>query len=278
MNKNKLRALCLQVSQKSGLSYNSIQTYYFLEKILKQIADSDFSSDFIFKGGFLLSNIIGLEERTTRDIDFSIRNFSLEEEILREKFKKILKKSDDISFDLIDLKSIKEDDLYGGYRVEIMCKLENIKEKIHIDIVTGDPVTPKEVNYSYKSIFTGENFNLKAYNIETILAEKIETIYSRGVFNSRSKDFFDVYIIYLLKKEEINFLYLKNACINTFSYRGKDFNVDELLNTIDLISSNENILNRWNNYIKNQINYSNISFEEVILNIRELIQKINSLP
>lgn len=277
MNKNKLRALCLQVSQKSGLSYNSIQTYYFLERILKQIADSDFSSDFIFKGGFLLSNIIGLEERTTRDIDFSIRNFSLEEEILREKFEIILRENgNDISFDLIDLKSIKDDDLYGGYRVEIMCKLENIKEKIHIDIATGDPITPKEVNYSYKSIFTEENFNLKAYNIETILAEKIETIYSRGVFNSRSKDFFDVYIIYLLKKEEINFDNLKNACINTFSYRGNVFNVDELLNTIDLISSNENILLRWNNYIKNQINYFNISFEEVILNIKELIQKINS--
>lgn len=277
MNKNKLRALCLQVSQKSGLSYNSIQTYYFLERILKQIADSDFSSDFIFKGGFLLSNIIGLEERTTRDIDFSIRNFSLEEEILREKFEIILREDgNDISFDLIDLKSIKDDDLYGGYRVEIMCKLENIKEKIHIDIATGDPITPKEVNYNYKSIFTEENFNLKAYNIETILAEKIETIYSRGVFNSRSKDFFDVYIIYLLKKEEINFDNLKNACINTFSYRCKDFNVDDLLNTIDLISSNENILNRWNNYIKNQINYSSISFEEVILNIRELIQKIDS--
>lgn len=276
MNKNKLRALCLKISQKSGLSYNSIQTYYFLERIIKQIADSDFSSDFIFKGGFLLSNIIGLEERTTRDIDFSIRNFSLEEEILREKFKKILNKSDDISFDLVDLKSIKDDDLYGGYRVEIMCKLENIKEKIHIDIATGDPITPKEVNYSYKSIFTGEIFNLKAYNIETILAEKIETIYSRGAFNSRSKDFFDVYIIYLLKNEEIKFDNLKNACINTFSYRGKDFNVDELLNTIDLISSNENILIRWNNYIKNQLKYSNISFEEVILNIKELIQKINS--
>lgn len=150
MNKNKLRALCLQVSQKSGLSYNSIQTYYFLERILKQIADSDFSSDFIFKGGFLLSNIIGLEERTTRDIDFSIRNFSLEEEILREKFEIILRENgNDISFDLIDLKSIKDDDLYGGYRVEIMCKLENIKEKIHIDIATGDPITPKEVNYNY---------------------------------------------------------------------------------------------------------------------------------
>ena len=276
MNKNKLRALCLKVSQKSGLSYNSIQTYYFLERILKQIADSDFSSDFIFKGGFLLSNIIGLEERTTRDIDFSIKNFSLEEDILKEKFEKILKKSDDISFELIDLKSIKEDDIYGGYRVEIMCKLENIKEKIHIDIATGDPITPKEVNYSYKSIFTGENFNLKAYNIETILAEKMETIYSRGVFNSRSKDFFDVYIIYLLKKEEINFDNLKNACINTFSYRGNDFDVDKILNTIDLIESNENILNRWKNYIKNQLNYSNINFEEVILNIRELVNKINS--
>ena len=276
MNKNKLRTLCLKISQKSGLSYNSIQTYYFLERILKQIADSDFSSDFIFKGGFLLSNIIGLEERTTRDIDFSIKNFSLEEEILIEKFEKILKKSDDISFELIDLNSIKEDDIYGGYRVEIMCKLENIKEKIHIDIATGDPITPKEVNYNYKSIFTGENFNLKAYNIETILAEKMETIYSRGVFNSRSKDFFDVYIIYLLKKEEINFDNLKNACINTFSYRGNDFNVDELLNTIDLIATNENILNRWKNYIKTQLNYSNISFEEVILNIKELVYKINS--
>lgn len=276
MNKNKLKTLCLKISQKSGLSYNSIQTYYFLERILKQIADSNFSSDFIFKGGFLLSNIIGLEERTTRDIDFSIKNFSLEEDILKEKFEKILKKSDDISFELIDLKSIKEDDIYGGYRVEIMCKLENIKEKIHIDIATGDPITPKEVNYSYKSIFTGKNFNLKAYNIETILAEKIETIYSRGVFNSRSKDFFDVYIIYLLKKEEINFDNLKNACINTFSYRGNDFDVDKILNTIELIDSNENILNRWKNYIKNQLNYSNISFEEVILNIRELVKKINS--
>lgn len=114
---------------------------------------------------------------------------------------------------------LKESDDYGGYRATILCQLENIKQVIHLDIATGDVVTPQPITYDYKAIFDENNFPIIAYTIETILAEKLQTIYSRNFLNSRSKDFYDVYILSKLKKEDIDFIQLRNACQRTFSYR-----------------------------------------------------------
>lgn len=111
--------------------------------------------------------------------------------------------------------------------------MENIRQIIPLDIATGDPITPGEISYEYKSIFNDNFFEICAYNIETMLAEKIQTVYKRGVFNSRSKDFYDIYLVYHLKKEEIDFERLKKACQNTFEYRNTDFNIDSILTVLN---------------------------------------------
>jgi len=225
MNKDKLRAICQKLSKETGLSFNAIQTHYFLESILEKIASSDESENFIFKGGFLLANVIGIRQRNTVDIDFLIRRFSLTEENIKQRFEKIFQSGNDngITYEIQKIEEIRKEDEYGGFRITVLCRLENIRQMIPLDIATGDPITPSEISYEYKSIFSDKFFEICAYNIETMLAEKIQTVYKRGAFNSRSKDFYDIYILYHLKKAEIDFEHLKEACKNTFKHRSTDY-------------------------------------------------------
>ncbi len=276
MNKNKLRAQCQKLSNKTGLSFNSIQTHYFLETILEKIANSDEKENFIFKGGFLLANVIGLTQRNTVDIDFSIRKFSLTEKNIRQKFEKILQsgKDDGITYEIYKIEEIHKEDDYGGLRITVLCRLENIRQIIPIDIAAGDPITPNEISYEYKSIFNNSVFKICAYNIETMLAEKIQTIYRRGVFNSRSKDFYDIYILYHLKKEEIDFETLKKACQNTFKHRNTDFNIDDILHIFQVLKDEQDLKTRWKSYQK-RFNYAEkISFDDAIDAAIELIENI----
>lgn len=209
VNKNKLKSMCLQIVEETGLPYNTVLAYYFMEKILKTICDKG-DKNFVFKGGFLLSSLLGIDGRTTRDIDFSLQNLPLREDVLASKFSEILEEGcDGISFKITKIVPIKANSLYGGYSLNILCRLENMEETIHVDVATGDPVTPNTVLHDYKSVFSDEIFNVISYNIETIIAEKLETMYELGNLNSRSKDFFDIYILYSLKKNEINLVNLK---------------------------------------------------------------------
>ena len=235
MNKAKLTALCHKIAKQTGLTFNSIMTYYFLEVILKKLSKSSYANHYIFKGGFLLSNVIGVESRSTVDIDFLFHKQSLSEENVQQQLDDILTESKEaIQFSIQSITAIKESDDYGGYRATILCQLENIKQIIHLDIATGDIVTPQPITYDYKPIFDDENFPIIAYTIETILAEKLQTIYSRSFLNSRSKDFYDIYILSKLKKDDIDFVQLKLACERTFSYRDTELdfnNIIELLKT-----------------------------------------------
>ncbi len=276
MNKQKLRSMCMKVSKEAGLSFNVVQTHYFLEKILKKIANSKEKHNFIFKGGFLLSNVIGISERSTIDIDFLIRKFTLTEENIRDKFLEILKtnKNESITYEIVKIEGIRKEDEYGGYCISVLCRLENIKQIIQLDIATGDPITPNEIEYEYKCVFDGELFNIAAYNIETILAEKIQTIYNRGFFNSRSKDFYDVYILYKLKKKDINIETLKSACFNTFNYRETEFDKDKIISLLDDLAVENNFNIRWKNYQKKFSYARGIKFDELIKDIKELLGQI----
>mgnify|MGYP000899519424 FL=1 len=129
MNKDKLRAMCQKLSKETGLSFNVIQTHYFLESILKKIADSDEKGNFIFKGGFLLANVIGIGQRSTVDIDFLIRRFSLTKENIKQRFEKILQngKNKEITYEIQKIEEIRKEDEYGGFRITVLCRLENIR-------------------------------------------------------------------------------------------------------------------------------------------------------
>ncbi len=276
MNKGKLRAVCQKISKETGLTFNQVQTHYFLESILEKIADSDENENFIFKGGFLLANVIGIRQRSTVDIDFLIRRFSLTEENIEQRFKRILQtgKDNGITYEIQKIEEIHKEDEYGGFRIKILCRLENIRQVIPLDIATGDPITPNEISYEYKSIFSDKVFEICAYNIETMLAEKIQTVFQRGVFNSRSKDFYDIYVLYHLKKEEIDFGSLKKACQNTFKHRNTDFNIDSILGVLQNLKDEQDLKTRWKSYQKRFTYAEEVSFDDVINTAMELIEKI----
>lgn len=276
MNKAKLIAICHKVSKEVGLPFNSILIYYFLESILKKLAASKYSEKFVFKGGFLLSSLVGIKSRSTVDIDFLLKNMKLSEENIKRMFVEILKpaESDDILYEIKSIVPIKELDQYGGFRVSILCKIENIKQVVPIDIATGDVITPYPIDYKYVSSFGKEEIIIKAYPIETILAEKIQTIFARGFLNSRSKDYYDLYIIYKLKDKDVNKNILIEACRKTFMYRKTDFDIDKIINLLENLKKDEVLLKRWNSYSNKNLFAKGITFEEVLNNGIKLLIKI----
>lgn len=276
MNKDKLRVMCQKLSKETGLSFNIIQTHYFLESILKKIADSDEKGNFIFKGGFLLANVIGIGQRSTVDIDFLIRRFSLTKENIKQRFEKILQngKNKEITYEIQKIEEIRKEDEYGGFRITVLFRLENIRQIIPLDIATGDPITPSEILYEYKSIFDDKFFEICAYNMETMLAEKIQTVYQRGMFNSRSKDFYDIYILFHLKKEEIDYANLKEACFNTFEHRNTNFDIKDILKVLRSLKDEKDLKARWKSYQKRFDYAAEISFDDVINTVIGLIENI----
>ena len=276
MNKVKLTALCHKIAKQTGLTFNSIMTYYFLEVILKKLSKSSYANHYIFKGGFLLSNVIGVESRSTVDIDFLFHKQSLSEENVQQQLDDILNESkDDIQFLIQSITTIKESDDYGGYRATILCQLENIKQIIHLDIATGDVVTPQPITYDYKAIFDDENFPIIAYTIENILAEKLQTIYSRSFLNSRSKDFYDIYILSKLKKDDIDFVQLKLACERTFSYRDTELNFNNIIQLLKIFKNDPTQHQQWKNYSKKYHYTKDISFLEILDEIIRLVSNID---
>ncbi|MCR5026975.1 MAG: nucleotidyl transferase AbiEii/AbiGii toxin family protein [Methanobrevibacter sp.] len=273
MNKAKLTALCHKISKQTGLSFNSVMTYYFLEQILKKLSQSPYSDHYIFKGGFLLSNVIGVESRSTVDIDFLFHRLTLTEGIIQSQLLEILEDSNgEITFTVQSITAIKESDEYGGYRATILCQLENIKQLIHLDIATGDIVTPQPITYDYKAIFDSKNFPITAYTIETILAEKLQTIYSRNFLNSRSKDFYDVYILSKLKKNEIDFSQLKIACQRTFSYRETELDFSKIIALLETFKTDSIQQQQWQNYSKKYSYSKDISFLDILEEIITLLK------
>lgn len=167
MNKNKVTAMCHKVSAETGLTFNSVMTYYFLESVLSKLSNSEYNDKFIFKGGYILSNIVGLDSRSTVDIDFLIKNMAFDEGLLIDMFKDILdnSKNDYIQYELKDIHEIKKEDEYNGYRVRILCKLDNIRQVVPLDIATGDILTYQPVEYEYKTIFLEDNLRIQTYNL-----------------------------------------------------------------------------------------------------------------
>ncbi|HPE41246.1 MAG TPA: nucleotidyl transferase AbiEii/AbiGii toxin family protein [Bacteroidales bacterium] len=266
MNKNKLRSTIQKIEKETGVTYNQIQTLFFLESILKRIAVSQYKESFIFKGGFLLASMIGIENRTTKDMDMLFSNQQFTEgniiKIIREILNIDLR--DSITFSIQETETIRDEDDYGGFRVKITCMLENIRQKIPLDIATGDPVTPVAEVYDYKTLNNQEIIKIKSYNIETIIAEKIHTIYVRGLLNSRYKDLFDIYILGRLKKDQINPVNLTSAYKNTFNYRKTVFDPKRIRETLKSISESKRMKNGWHHFRKKNTYAKDLSFSDTI--------------
>ena len=265
-NKNAVQAKINSLSKKLNVKVNVLLATYFFDAFLFRLSKSEYSEDFIFKGGFYLSGIMGIQNRYTKDLDFKLSGQNFEEGNVTEIINEIITipVEDEISFEFISITPILDEDEYGGFTVSLLGHLENIKQTVNLDIATGDPITPNAVIYKYKRLLEGDILNFKAYNLETVLAEKIQTVYNRGLLNSRSKDFYDIYIIYKVKWNEINVSDFKEAYKKTCEYRQTIFIKKTIVDIISHLKNDEQIKLRWLNYANKNDFASGIDFNDVM--------------
>ncbi len=254
------------MSSQKGVPSNVILQDYFFDAFLKRIAKSQYAENFVFKGGFLLSTTLGIDFRSTMDMDFLLTKLAMNKENIEKIFKEIaeIDVDDNITFKFVDINDIRQEDEYGGFNVSLLGRLENVKVVVSIDIATGDPITPSSVSYNYRCLFDNEILIFAAYNFETIIAEKLQTILSKGVTNSRSKDFYDLYIIYKLRWNDINVSTLKEAFNNTCRYRNTIFSSGHATEIKNQIENDLSMQKRWESFSKKNEFASDISFSDTI--------------
>ena len=274
-NANSFKAKIKNISKDKGIPAQQVQQHYLIEQVLKLISTSSYRDSFIVKGGYLIGQMIGLDKRTTMDLDVTLKGTEMSRENLIHIFEEILcSKTDGFSFSVDKLEPIRQDDEYGGFSLKLNATFDTLKEVVFIDITTGDKITPREITYSMTSIFTNESIKIWTYNLETVLAEKLETIISRGLASTRPRDRYDLFILYKLRKEEINLEVLKNALENTAEKRkSKDtiYNWEEQVRGIEISDYQKEL---WIRY-QRQFKYAkDISFDNSVQVIREIMQQI----
>lgn len=268
MNRTALIEKLKHLAKDNNVSFNYFLSAYFYESFLSRLAKSQYKNHFYLKGGLLLSSMVGINLRQTMDIDFLLKNAELDETTITKMLNDIFQFSigDDIVFELNGFENIMQDDAYGGLRAKIVGHLENIRVPFDIDIAVGDPITGKNTTYIYKTIF-GSEVSLLSYNLETYLAEKLQTIYERGILNSRCKDFYDVYICFCTKKLVIDARQFKEALATTFSYRKTTLDKTNYVNELRNIGENDSMNTRWAAYSRKNNFASHLDFKDVIESI-----------
>lgn len=274
-NANSFKAKIKNISKDKEIPAQQVQQHYLIEQVLKLISTSSYRDSFIVKGGYLIGQMIGLDKRTTMDLDVTLKGTEMSRENLIHIFEEILcSKTDGFSFSVDKLEPIRQDDEYGGFSLKLNATFDTLKEVVFIDITTGDKITPREITYSMTSIFTNESIKIWTYNLETVLAEKLETIISRGLASTRPRDRYDLFTLYKLRKEEINLEVLKSALENTAEKRkSKDtiYNWEEQVRGIEISDYQKEL---WIRY-QRQFKYAkDISFDNSVQVIREIMQQI----
>ncbi len=239
---------------------------YMLERLLERVSLSKYHDRFILKGGMLIASMVGIGSRTTMDMDATLKGFPLTEERLQKAFLEICSVSvnDEVEMVLDHIVPIRDDDEYGGFRVAVSARYESINTPLKIDITTGDIITPKAVRYAFPSSFEDKRIDVWSYPIETILAEKVETILRRSVLNTRSRDFYDVYILIKTQSHILNKEIFHDALIATAEKRGSLFLLQNVENNLATIRTDSIMGSRWSSYCRDNFYAEGISFNEVI--------------
>lgn len=275
-NAMQLKAYVKNLAKEKNISAQIVLQNYMLERLLERISISKYHNNFILKGGFLLAAMVGLDTRATMDMDATIKGLPVTKETISEMFAEICKIhiDDDINFEFSGIADIREDDEYGGYRVSLSGNYPPMAVPLKIDITTGDKITPREMVYSFNLMFEERSINVLAYTVETILAEKLETIISRGDQNTRPRDFYDVYILNTLQKQNIDNKILKDAFSATVKKRGTEHIVANYKEIIETVANNTVMNNQWTRYQK-EFDYAKyIDFEDACNVIKRLLLEI----
>jgi predicted nucleotidyltransferase component of viral defense system len=268
-----LKAKMKNLALKNHLPAQAVLQNFMLERLLERISISKYKDRIILKGGMLIASLVGINSRTTMDMDATLRGYPVSEESIRAAMSEIcaIQLDDEVTLELDHIVPIREEDKYGGYRVAIIAKYESINTPLKIDITIGDIITPDAVRYAFHSDFENKIIKVWAYNIETILAEKIETILRRSVLNTRPRDFYDVYIIMKTQCQAINKRTMRTALDATSQKRKSLAALNDKEKIIRTIQSNVVMRQRWERYCKENYYAKDIGFDEVIEVLTEIV-------
>lgn len=271
MNITSIKTKINNKAKKANLSPQDLMQMYFFERILYRISISKYKHNFIIKGGLLLSSLFENESRTTQDMDTMIKGIEISESKLKEVLSHILELDvkDDIKFEILSFKKIRDEDLYGGFRVAIKASIEALTINLKIDMTTGDPIIPREIEYSYKCLIDDEVIKIMAFSKYSIIAEKFETLIETLETDTRAKDFYD---IYKLMQSDLDKEKLSTAIYSTFKRRDTLVLLEELNERFNIISESIALREYWKNYQRKNYYARNIMYDDFVLSIKNIVK------
>lgn len=240
-NAMQLKSIIKNLAKEKHISAQLVMQNFMLERLLERISVSKYQQNFILKGGFLIAAMVGLDTRATMDMDATIKEMPVNEQTVWEMFEEICKieLEDEVTFSVRSIGEIREEDIYTGYRVSLSANYPPMAVPLKLDITTGDKIIPKEIEYQFKLLLEDRSISVLAYNLETIMAEKLETVISRGDQNTRPRDYYDIYILTKLQYLNIDPNALAAALSATAEKRGSKTVVKDYHRIMDVVRNSE---------------------------------------
>ena len=264
------------VAKQNNADARTLMRIYMMERFLERLAQSEYRDNFIIKGGILVTAMIGVAHRSTMDIDTSMKNLNLSaEDALRVVNQvKDIDLDDGVSFEVKDVSNIMDEMEYPGIRVTMNANVGRLITPLKIDISTGDVITPRAIEFNYDLLLEDRSISLWSYNLETILAEKLQTVLARGILNTRMRDFYDIRMLLDTYEDKVNKAVLKDAFAATCKKRGTDHLQEQAEEIIKIIEANEQLQVLWRAYQKKYSYAADIDYASVIRGVRKLMDWI----
>lgn len=264
------------VAKQNNADARTLMRIYMMERFLERLAQSEYRDNFIIKGGILVTAMIGVAHRSTMDIDTSMKNLNLSaEDALRVVNQvKDIDLDDGVSFDVKDVSNIMDEMEYPGIRVTMNANVGRLITPLKIDISTGDVITPRAIEFNYDLLLEDRSISLWSYNLETILAEKLQTVLARGILNTRMRDFYDIRMLLDTYEDKVNKTVLKDAFAATCKKRGTDHLQEQAEEIIKIIEADEQLQVLWRAYQKKYSYAADIDYASVISGVRKLMDWI----
>lgn len=264
------------VAKQNNADARTLMRIYMMERFLERLAQSEYRDNFIIKGGILVTAMIGVAHRSTMDIDTSMKNLNLSaEDALRVVNQvKDIDLDDGVSFEVKDVSNIMDEMEYPGIRVTMNANVGRLITPLKIDISTGDVITPRAIEFNYDLLLEDRSISLWSYNLETILAEKLQTVLARGILNTRMRDFYDIRMLLDTYEDKVNKAVLKDAFAATCKKRGTDHLQEQAEAIIKIIEADEQLQVLWRVYQKKYSYAAEIDYASVISGVRKLMDWI----
>lgn len=271
-----LKARIKSRSKEAGIPAQMVMQNYLLERLLERLSHSAWRDKVVIKGGMLISSLVGVASRTTMDLDTTVRGFDLTHESAEAAFREIasVDVDDDWDFRFVRTEDIRETDDYPGIRVHLLANYAPMSVPVVVDVTTGDKITPEAIEYEYSLLFDDRSITVMAYPLETVLAEKLETIVTRGINNTRPRDFYDVHTLWRLKKDECDVDILRTALVATCEKRCSLEVVAHWEHVLDEVAEDDAMQGLWMKYARRNPYASSLAFQDACETAREIMRLI----